>query len=214
LDNIIISTYPADPISLGGTFQGGITKGNESLPLHKILGMAKYEYEAYENNPTEAFINKIINRRRPEGRITVFYIRLQRGNIVASFSFCSPEDVKLGAFNKKEGRIRAFNRFYGLDGESICRITLEASYSDKVYNVINGLLKDIACSYHTKTNDNDIGERPYVLRTIVADNVNQQTDIINTFVVNVHGKIKVPNWLVVTDVPFRQNIMQEAIQII
>lgn len=123
------------------------------------------------------------------GKVSVFYVIDQKNRrIFASFSFCSPEDAMIGRFSKTEGRNKALNRFFGINGETLRRVIMwdhdpnyiyfSASPFDQIKDFIQGLFnglytEDVATEYEL-----DEGQaRRIVLRTMS------------------YGTIKVPNWI-------------------
>jgi len=170
-------------------------ESDKKVPAHTFLGMAKYEWEAYQACSTNKAVIKlaetIVNRRRPEGRITAFFVRMPDENLAVSFSFCSPDDVKLGLFNKSDGRMIALRRFYGIDKEELRRVIIASENGESPYDVILGFLKDLAGGAHSKENGEDI--RGDGVPHVVIPKHTEHAGF--SWVHEVKGEVKIPNWL-------------------
>lgn len=120
-----------------------------------------------------------------------------------SFAFLSPEDAKLGLFDKSGGRMLALRRFYGIDGENRSGVVL------KVSNLRNFSPHAIAMSFLTSISngfltdsvvvETKLGPREH--REIIKDRFNGkdivwlEDDEINWGIIGVVGTFKVPNWI-------------------
>lgn len=182
---------------------------DQSLP--DFLGMTRKEYEEFVLNKKS--VKEILEHRRPHGRISTFYIfDTLNSNLLVSFSFCSPDDVKIGKFSKKEGRDKAFKRFYGLDGEEMRRVSLSVLYFDtdatkdlsllSPYDVIRNFILDLRDGFHTRDRSVDYNPSEDISRRYVVnsgdDNYTLTKDnkiFSRIHKVYVEGILKIPTWM-------------------
>ena len=183
--------------------------GGEDHSLPDFLGMTRNEYEEFVLNKKP--VKEILEHRMPHGRISTFYVcDLHGGSLWSSFSFCSPDDAKIGKFSKKEGREKAFKRFYGLDGEEMRRVCLSIpvyGFNDTLihclpYDVIRNFLLDLRDGFHTRDKNVDYDPSEDISRRYVInsedDNYTLTKDnklFSRTNKVYVEGILKIPTWM-------------------
>jgi len=179
------------------TFVENWHKSNSKLPLYRFLGISKDEYALFVKDPDS--LHRMIDLRKPQGRVTAFYVASPT-HVFFSLAFCSPEDVKIGKFSRKEGRSKAIERFYGFGKEGVMRIAIDKSQTElspfdlislEIRAIINKQsVQEVKVGYETKYDDGR-----YVL--ISSPNV------------EVTGTIKIPNWLINPDNEIKKTVKGE-----
>lgn len=131
----------------------------------------------------------------PRARITAFYVvDTAKNQLEVSFAFCSPEDAKIGVFNKAEGRFRASNRFFGFNGEALGRVRLSIYQERSIYDTILDFLEALRDGCYLLVSEGARGE----FRACVANTNHGGVPGLedHTMFVSYKGEIKLPNWLV------------------
>ena len=129
----------------------------------------------------------------PRARITAFYVvDTAKNQLEVSFAFCSPEDAKIGVFNKAEGRFRAGNRFFGFNGEKLGRVRLSVYPERSIYDTILDFLETLRDGCYLAVSEGARGE----FRACVADINPASMPDNSAMLVSYKGEIKLPNWLV------------------
>ena len=128
----------------------------------------------------------------PRARITAFYVTdTAKNQLEVSFAFCSPEDAKIGVFNKAEGRFRASNRFFGFNGEALGRVRLSIYPERSIYDTILDFLEALRDGCYLAVSEGARGE----FRACVADINPASMPDSSAMLVSYKGEIKLPNWL-------------------
>lgn len=146
----------------------------------------------------------------PCARITVFYVIERKDGyreFFMSFAFCSPEDAKIGVFNKSEGRAMVLRRFFGIDGESrqVARFTVhndELLNPVSIYDIVLTIIKGISEGKWIVTNDVATRESDSIVPKVLCkddlafDWYRNSGLSINVALKETIGSINVPDWLV------------------
>lgn len=127
----------------------------------------------------------------PRARITAFYVvDTAKNQLEVSFAFCSPEDAKIGVFNKAKGRSRAFNRFFGFGEETLGSVRLSVFFERSIYDTILDFLEALRDGFYIAVSEGARGE----FRACIADTTSMCKN--GATLVSYKGEIKLPNWLV------------------
>ena len=139
----------------------------------------------------------------PPAKISAFYVNdLSSGQIQFSFAFLSPEDAKLGLFNKSEGRMRTLRRFYGIDGVDKSSVVLNYNEDDEPspHDIAIAFLMGVRDGFNITVSHGafvEFTEDTFPRHRIVCyDNGNEvEINHVGFAIAGVIGIIKVPDWL-------------------
>ena len=128
----------------------------------------------------------------PDAKITVFYVvDTDAYEIKVSFAFCSPEDCMLGRFRKKDGRLLAWRRFFGIDGIKRGRAVLDMNgkYNTPYLAIRNFIILLMSKRFSVA--------RPWISekRAGVVPRIVLPDDGISQELVKVEGILQLPHWL-------------------